>query len=53
MAGDADFQGLVTAAVTEPISCVADPAQTASVPVMVGAALAVTEAVVLHPKLLV
>jgi hypothetical protein len=49
----AEPQGLVTAGVPEPVNCVVDPAQTLSVPVMVGDALTVTVAVVLHPVLFV
>ena len=48
-----DIQGVVVAAVPDPVSCVVDPAHTVSVPVIVGRALTVTVAVILHPLLLV
>lgn len=51
--GLADTQGAVTAAVADPVSCVVAPAQTASVPEMVGTALTVTEAVFVQPLPLV
>ena len=43
-AGVADTHGLVAAAVPEPVSCVVDPIQTLSVPVMVGSGFTVTTA---------
>ena len=49
----AETHGNVAAAVADPVSCVVDPTQTVSVPVMVGAALTVTVAVLVHPALLV
>ena len=52
-AGVAETQGVVTAAVADPVSWVVAPTQTVSVPVIVGRALTVTVAVVLQPPLLV
>ena len=51
--GVAETQGKVTAAVADPVSWVVNPTQTVSVPVIVGAALTVTIAVLVHPALLV
>ena len=51
--GVAETQGVVTAAVADPVSCVVAPTQTVSVPVIVGRALTVTIAVLVHPALLV
>ena len=51
--GVAETQGVVTAAVADPVSWVVAPTQTVSVPVIVGRALTVTVAVVLQPPLLV
>ena len=36
IAGDADTQGLETAGVPEPVSCVVAPTQTFKLPVMIG-----------------
>ena len=44
---EADTHAFVFAGVPEPVSWVVDPAQTESVPVIVGSALIVTEEVVL------
>ena len=51
----ADTHGVVAAAVPDPVSCVVDPTQTVSVPVIVGITLTVTAAValLLHPFALV
>jgi hypothetical protein len=49
----AETHGLVAAGVPDPVNCVVDPAQTFRVPVIVGKALTVTVAVVLHPLLFV
>ena len=51
--GVSETQGVMFAAVADPVSCVVAPAQTVSVPVIVGAALTVTVAVILQPPLLV
>ena len=48
-----DTHGVVAAAVADPVSWVVDPMQTVSVPVIAGAALTVTVAVLVHPALLV
>ena len=48
-----DTHGEIVAAVPDPVNCVVAPAQSVSVPAIVGAALTVTEEVVLHPPLLV
>ena len=47
----AETHGLTAAAVAEPVREVVDPTQTLSVPVMVGRALTVTVAVIVHPLL--
>ena len=49
--GVAETHGLTAAAVAEPVRVVVDPRQTLSVPVMVGRALTVTVAVMVHPLL--
>ena len=51
--GVAETQGVVTAAVADPVSWVVAPTQTVSVPVIVGRALTETVTVDLHPPLLV
>jgi hypothetical protein len=51
--GVADTQGLVAAAVPEPVNVVVDPIHVVKFPVMVGAAVTVTVAVILHPLLFV
>jgi hypothetical protein len=51
--GDAETQGLVTAGVPEPVSCVVDPVQTLRVPLIVGSALTVTVMETLHPLIFV
>ena len=43
----ADTHGFEFAGVPDPVSCVVNPAQTESVPVIVGSALTVTDEVVL------
>ena len=50
-AGVADTQALTAAGVPDPVSCVVDPIQTVSVPVIVGSGLTVTVtvAVLVHP----
>ena len=53
MLGVPETHGVVAAAVADPVSWVVDPTQVVSVPVMVGAALTVTVAVLVHPALLV
>ena len=50
---EADTHAFEFAAVPEPVSWVVNPAQTESVPVIIGSALTVTVAVAEHPKLLV
>ena len=47
----ADTQGVVVAAVPEPVNCVVAPAQSVRVPVIVGTALTVTVAVFVQPPL--
>jgi len=47
----ADTQGVVVAAVPDPVNWVVNPAQTVNVPVIVGIALTVTVAVLVHPPL--
>ena len=44
-----ETQGVVVAAVAEPVSVVVKPAQTVSVPVIVGSAFTVTVAVMIQP----
>jgi hypothetical protein len=51
--GVADNHGVAPDGVPDPVSCVVDPAQTVSVPVIVGSAYTVTVAVILQPLLLV
>ena len=48
-----DTQGLLIAAVPEPVSWVVEPTQTINVPVMVGRAFTMTVAVLLQPPLFV
>jgi len=48
-----DVHGLTAAGVPDPVNVVVDPTQTFNVPVIVGCALTVTVAVLLHPLLLV
>ncbi len=48
-----ETQALVVAGVAEPVNCVCEPAQTDNVPVIVGKALTVTSAVIIHPLVLV
>src|ERR1035437_6890390 len=52
-AGVADTHALDAAGVPEPVSCVVNPVQTFSVPVIVGSAFTVTVAVMVQPLLLV
>ena len=49
----ADTQGFTAAGVPEPVRLVVEPIQTDKVPVIVGSALTVTVAVIVHPLLLV
>ena len=51
--GVPEIHGFVTAAVPEPVNVVVEPTQTLNVPVIVGAAVTVTVAVMLQPLLLV
>ena len=53
IAVEVDTHAFVFAGVPEPASWVVNPAQTESVPVIIGSALTVTVAVAEHPKLLV
>ena len=46
-----DAQGVVVAAVPDPVNCVVEPTQTESVPVIAGTAFTVTVAVLMHPPL--
>ena len=48
-----DIQAFDDAAVADPVNCVVNPAQTFSVPVIVGNAFTVTVAVIVQPLLLV
>src|SRR6266480_975263 len=48
-----DVHGLTAAGVPDPVNVVVDPTHTVNVPVIVGCALTVTVAVLLHPLLLV
>ena len=48
-----ETQGFTAAAVAEPVSVVVKPTQALNVPVIVGLALMVTEAVVIQPLVLV
>jgi hypothetical protein len=52
-AGVPETQGFVAAAVPEPVKVVVEPIHTVNVPVIVGAAVTVTVAVMLHPLLFV
>jgi hypothetical protein len=49
--GVADAHGVVASGVAEPVSVVVNPAHTDSVPDIVGKALTVTVAVIIHPLL--
>ena len=48
-----DAQGVVVAAVAEPVNCVVKPSQTFKVPVILGVPFTVTTVVITHPLLLV
>ena len=48
-----DVHGLTAAGVPDPVNVIVDPSQTAVGPVIVGSALTVTIAVLVHPLLLV
>jgi len=48
-----DTQGVVVAAVPDPVNCVVKPSQTFKVPVILGKALTVTTAVIEHASVLV
>ena len=48
---EAKVHGVVASGVADPVREVVDPTQTLSVPVMVGRALTVTVAVIVHPLL--
>ena len=51
--GDADTHGFTAAGVPDPVSCVVNPTHTVKLPVIVGAAVMVTVAVLVHPLLFV